>query len=760
MVKQFFRVTKASGVLCALLLGTAPVMGAAVNHIGINPGGSLLDYNTDKPMADAMRSNRISYETSYPKDSNYWETTDGQYLVWAGLTTHNNNGTYRLYFNGKATVSAGGSIPVTNMAYDSLKNLSTATLVISDSNNTDLWLTFSNTRRTPSSATNSGVTNIKLMRPVSKGSAQSYDTSAVFTDYFLAALAPFEAIRFMDWTATNSCGDSLWSDRTLWTHASQNPPNLPGRTYGWQGRGGSWESVIMLCNQTGKDAWINIPAKATDDYITQLATLFKNGNAYTPGLKPELHLYIEYSNEIWNTAGAFTQTAWCQSQAVAYGAPLNYDGMTDAFTLCFRYKAMRTVRISEIFRSVFGDAAMMTHIRPVLEWQQGYNDLTSRTLDFIDKWYTKRDSRSTASAAHPVNYYVYGGSGSAYWSGQPVSGTPTIDNVWTMGDLDASVWESKEINDANWAACFGLHQTAYEGGGVESIVSASFTAQVNGDPRMKDNYLAHQKAWNHIGADLLMYFNLSSGATPGLSVLQEIDNLTTPKYQAIVAMQSTAPDTLTHGNVAPFTCPGGSYDIWSYNSPSTKGGAVSLQANGEMPGYTFRVTGAGTYGIQVEYTNAAAAGLAIDFAGVPSGSFSLTATSTGTRTPAINVVCQPDHLYGIRVICTQGTASVQNVMVNLVSTATVERKTGTVVAARGMRVAAGKAGILVIDGLQGNEQADIVMVNSRGMAVRPPVVAHGGGSCLVTTRGFAKGVYLLRIRQGKDARICKVTVGP
>jgi len=731
-----------------------------VNHIGINPGGSLLDYNTDKPMADAMRSNRISYETAYPKDSNYWETTDGQYLVWAGLNTHNNNGTYRLYFNGRATVSAGGSIPITDMAYDTAKNLSTASLVIADSNNTDLWLTFTNTRRTAAAATSTGVTNIKLMRPVSKGSAQSYDTTQVFTTYFLDALAPFEAIRFMDWTATNACGDSLWSDRTLWTHCSQNPPNLPGRTYGWQGRGGSWESVIMLCNQTGKDAWINVPAKATDDYITQLVKLFKDGNAYTPGLKPQLHLYIEYSNEIWNTAGAFTQTAWCQSQAVGSGAPLNYDGMTDAFTLCFRYKAMRTVRISEIFRSVFGDALMMTRIRPMIQWQQNYNDLTSRTLDFIDKWYNKRDSRSTASTAHQVNYYVYGGGGSAYWRGQPVSGTPTIDNVWTMGDLDASAWEAGEISDADWAACFGLRQSAYEGGGIEAqIGNASLTAQINGDPRMKDNYLTHQKAWNHIGGDLLMYFNLSSGATAGLGVLQEIDNLTTPKYQAMVAIKAATPDTLTRGNVAPFTCPGGSYDIWSYNSPSVKGGAVSLQANGEMPGYTFRAPGAGTYGIQVEYTNAAAAGLAIDFDGSQAGTFSLAAASNPAKTSVINVVCQPNRLFGIRVICTQGAISVKNVIVNSVSTSVAERKTTSCAAVRNIRVKAANPGVLAISGLNREEKTDIVMINAQGMALRPAVVARDNGSRLVRTRGIVRGVYLLRIRQGNGIYMCKVTIG-
>ena len=52
---------------------------------------------------------------------------------------------------------------------------------INDSSNTDLWLTFTNTRRTANGAANTGVTNIKLMRPVSKVSAQSYDTKYEFS---------------------------------------------------------------------------------------------------------------------------------------------------------------------------------------------------------------------------------------------------------------------------------------------------------------------------------------------------------------------------------------------------------------------------------------------------------------------------------------------------------------------------------------------------------------------------------------------------
>jgi hypothetical protein len=76
-----------------------------------------------------------------------------------------------------------------------------------------------------------------------------------------------------------------------------------------------------LANETGKDAWINIPAKATDAYVTNVANLFKYGsdgiNPYTsvqahpvyPPLNPNLKIYVEYSNEVWNTASAFSQSS-------------------------------------------------------------------------------------------------------------------------------------------------------------------------------------------------------------------------------------------------------------------------------------------------------------------------------------------------------------------------------------------------------------------------------------------------------------------
>ena len=102
------------------------------------------------------------------------------------------------------------------------------------------------------------------------------------------SLPPFSVLRTMDFTDTNNNPQVNWSDRSHATDATQGTAN-----------GVAWEYVIDLANATNKDIWINIPEGATDDYVKQLATLLKNN------LNPGLHVYVEYSNELWN--GSFSQ---------------------------------------------------------------------------------------------------------------------------------------------------------------------------------------------------------------------------------------------------------------------------------------------------------------------------------------------------------------------------------------------------------------------------------------------------------------------
>ncbi len=116
----------------------------------------------------------------------------------------------------------------------------------------------------------------------------------------------FTALRFMDWTHTNGHPAVQWSDRTANGFHTQNLPDT----------GMSWERVIEISNALEKDVWINIPHLADENYISQLALLFRDQ------LNPELTIYLEYSNECWNWI--FDQTHWLDSAAPHNNYALNY----------------------------------------------------------------------------------------------------------------------------------------------------------------------------------------------------------------------------------------------------------------------------------------------------------------------------------------------------------------------------------------------------------------------------------------------------
>ena len=77
-------------------------------------------------------------------------------------------------------------------------------------------------------------------------------------------------------------------------------------------------------------------------------------------LKPDLTIYVEYSNEVWN--GIFAQADWTLQQAkaeVAAGnSPLNNDGDTNQYYWMWRRTAKRTQDISRIMSEVFGSQAL------------------------------------------------------------------------------------------------------------------------------------------------------------------------------------------------------------------------------------------------------------------------------------------------------------------------------------------------------------------------------------------------------------------
>ena len=658
---------------------------AQANLMGINILG-VSDYFEDRLFADAMKQARDFQTTTggaISIDSNGWPNADFQVVPWHGIPTM--NGTYKLRFNGQASsIATGfGSASVSGITYNSATNTTDATLVYNSTDGSGLQLTFTGTKRTSTSAVGTGVTNIQLMRPLTPGSTSSYAFGTTFTDQIKNAVAKFSVIRFMDYSATNSNAQVNWWDRVLPGYASMN---RSGTGYGWQGKGGAWEYAIRLANETGKDAWINVPAKASDAYITSLAQTFRYGsdgvNPYTSAqanpvyapLNANLKLYVEYSNELWNTAGAFQQSFQNKDAAVAEvnagGSPLNYDGLTDSsgWQFAWRRIAKRGIDVSQKFRAVFGDGAMMSRVRPILMTQLGNaGGVLAPIMTFVDGYY---NNPAYNNPARPANYYFYGAGGSAYYNPDNSSDTLTLSNIWDSQSFLPANFETQLKADIDLIAGFGLKRIAYEGGPSLDNTghSESVKAAARDDARMKTEVLEHQASWSAFGGDLLVYFNVAGDYQWGFT--GSIFNLNTPKFGAIDQLNGQARGAVTYGTLLPATING---DVWSVNNrgwgtPGT--GSVTMNTGNDQYGtpniawtnYTMRASGGATYAVRVNYSSGNAGTLQVYFDGTLVGTVSVAAGASNMDSAAFSVTVAKG-IHAVRVRCTAGPVTLNQVKV-------------------------------------------------------------------------------------------------
>jgi hypothetical protein len=539
-------------------------------------------------------------QSSVPRDANGWPTSDASICVfddrvnqpWNGPDPNavppDISGTYYLSFHGEATVAAPSwdypLVTMQNQTYDPRTNTTTADVVVPEGQEFVI-LDFTDTQRTPDSPTNTGITDVKLIQP-------GYDpgTTQLFTNNLLNALKPFGTLRFMDAEGINnypvSVGNQLnilnWSQRRLPSDSSQ------ADMYGGK-IGVAWEYVIQLANQTNTDLWINIPGPATDDYITQLAKLIRDGDTVNgvsyPGLKPGLKVYLEYSNEVW---GGIPQNRdyniqAAQQEVAAGNSTLNNDGNTDPYTWGGRRYLERTMQITNIFRSVFGPDPTYSTIRPVLGWQEvNYGQYYLDTFPWFESTYGA------------PNQYFYGLGGTNYFDPTDYSSVDAIINSLTAGEAAAYTTTKDFTTIANY---YGLKNVAYEGG---PAISATGSAGQNGlaalrDPRMEDIVKNYYLDWYAAGGDLAMYYagpygiwgpqwpwaaaEQSQAANPSLS----------PKYRGLQDVANNSPVASAirspgdAGFERPNAGPAGAYGSFLYNptgSAWTFAGSAGVAANG------------------------------------------------------------------------------------------------------------------------------------------------------------------------------------
>jgi hypothetical protein len=627
----------------------------AATPLGVN----IADTSPNDPtliFADAVmpaaafqkNSNYSNFNAPTPVDAQGWPTTDGTLPLWS--EPREPEGTYLLRFTGQAQVvdwlgtggfavggtAYGATLPA-GAGYDPATNTTTAQWIVppTTSPTNGAFIGFVNSQRTPDAAVNSGVANVHLMRPVARGASASHPVGELFTADFKKLVANFTVIRFMDYLATYANNQRTWTDRVKPTDRTQYQAQAG---YGWQGKGGAWEYAVELANETGKDMWINIPLQVDDDYVTKVAQLLAYGsdgtNPYTapqanpafPPLNAGLKVYVEYSNEIWNTYfPMYHQNAVLAQQAVAAGgSPLNYDGTTNTTVWAHRRVAERTKETSDLFRAVWGDAGMMTRVRPVLEWQYGDTLGTgSDGLKFLDYYYGNADGQTHVASPYPVNHYLWGGGGA--WYALPVNTEATsIADIYASG-MDPALPASTAA-DARWTLAYGLQEMGYEGGFYvgASNTSVSDTAAetalqdaANLDPSAAAFETQSIDLFFQKGGGIPLVFT-TSGEQYGIAY-PTIHDQATPKMAGILAAINAARPAVTMG-----ICTLGTLPVAEAN---VSNGATQLQgilANvGDFVGWSVNLAAAGRYTVT---TDAAAANQQILIDGALVGTTSWTGT--------------------------------------------------------------------------------------------------------------------------------------
>lgn len=647
-------------VLALLLTLTAPAARALeASRLGINISWPN-DYAPERPYADLIKLARSQNQpwTNTPstsQDADGWPNRDVDLGVVFGLDRL--HGTYALSFEGQATVGLHlikGSIA--NQRYDRRTNVTTATITIpaSEASTPTLVLTFRQTRKTPASATDTGVAKVRLMRPQVPGGATPFPSGRLFSfrnadgswTSYAQLLRRFEVLRTMDFTATNSNQQVAWADRVLpsaWSISTDTPLNA----FREKPRGAPWEHVVLFANEIFPDAatreraiWINVPVLASDDYILQLARLFRYGSdgvtAYTstqarpvyPPLDPGIKLYVEYSNELWNAG--FSQWRANHDAALAEAAayprrlgPLSYDrepvAPGDPWGFEYRRQARRTVEISNIFRSVFGDAAMTRRIRPVIGTQAVNRGSAQWPLLWIFNFYGNGDGKhwgpggdfapggAFASTVgrwaappdgqpHPPSYYVYGAGGTTYFNPTDTTTTTAVLTSGLMGDLGAWKRETQRWA-AQYTKALGLEHVAYEGGpsydaGTPTELSASQIKRP-AVPNQTDVLIDHQRAFDGMGGDLNVLYVVGGDRRwsflpfTGVGGRPDVFNLDSAKIAAVDEILASARTPIGYGHAIPSTAT--AFDLgWTTGNYTLTGEIEALNGKTRYLGYLFR----------------------------------------------------------------------------------------------------------------------------------------------------------------------------
>lgn len=359
----------------------------------------------------------------------------------------------------------------------------------------------------------------------------------LFHPVFLRTLVYYKALRFMNPMGANVIDSALpqpsqWSERATLSKAR------------WNGQAGiPAEVAVALSNQMRADPWVNMPHRATDDYIRQFARLAR------ASLAADRKVYVEYGNEIWNTA--FSAGTWVERQGMATWP----NTLDSPYTKRINWHGKRTAEMCDLWRSEWAGAE--NRVVCVLA-AQGANPWTASAALDCALWNQAPCQAHGIGAVAIAPYfghylgYFENSASVAEWFGDADGGLNKLFIELQSGGQITGGPQSGALALANqWTTAYaslarrrGLKLLAYEGGqhlvGVGNQLHnqtlTNLLVAANRDARMGAAYLRSLQDWKAAGGDLFVHF--TSTGQPGRygswGALENMWQPISPKSEALI----------------------------------------------------------------------------------------------------------------------------------------------------------------------------------------------------------------------------------
>ena len=377
--------------------------------------------------------------------------------------------------------------------------------------------------------------HIRNIKVIPAKYAKTY-TRQTFNQEYLQVARSFNAIRFMPWQNTKLTELANWRDRAtpqnaFWNHNAGMPV----------------ETMVDLANAANAAPWFSMPHKATNAFMSSFAQTVKRR------LKPQQKVYIEYSNEVWNSMYPATHYASQQGLKLWPRGKLEIKNPgTRRLFLALNFNAKRSKEMCGIFKrhlgnravcvvSAYGSAPKMAEELMTCPLAGGncYKSFDAYAVaPYFGDYIARQENRPL------VKRWAYqGNTGINQLFREIMSGGLAKDN-YAGGAIENTIEERVKKNVAITRK-YGLKLLAYEGGQhllrvdrphvIRDPKIFSLFANANRHPQMGHAYRKYLRAWNRAGGGMLMHFNgIAAIDDRNYFPMLEKAGTRSPKYNAMV----------------------------------------------------------------------------------------------------------------------------------------------------------------------------------------------------------------------------------